>query len=146
MSEILNENAGVPPAGKSKKHAPRGRLKADPTQPRDPMQTAPLNGGDRCTAHGKHSKKPCKNPAILGGTVCRMHGGSAPQVIAAAEERLRALRVPAVIRLEELMLQKEFPSVAIAAVKDVLDRDGKLGKAKETQDIDLKHEIVIRWQ
>lgn len=78
--------------------------------------------------------------------VCRMHGGAAPQVIAKAEERLKALIHPAIARLAELVAQKEFPSVAIAAVKDVLDRNGMLGKAKESQDIDLKTEIVIRWQ
>lgn len=65
------------------------------------------------------------------------HGGGAPQVQAKAEERLRALVDPAITRLAELMAQGEFPSVAIAAVKDILDRDGKLGKAKETQSITL---------
>lgn len=123
-----------------RRHAPKGRIKADPMRAPDPIR-AP-----RCTAHSKQTHLPCKQPAIPGGTVCRYHGGAAPQVILAAEERLKALRVPAVIRLEELMHQKEFPSVAIAAVKDILDRDGKLGKAKETQDIDLKTEIIIRWQ
>lgn len=113
-----------------KKHAPRGRIKADPIQAADPSQAAPLTGGQRCTAHGKHSKKPCKNPAIMGGTVCRMHGGAAPQVMLAAEERLKAMEIPALIRLDELMHQKEFPSVAIAAVKDALDRIR--GKAHES--------------
>ena len=28
----------------------------------------------RCTACAKHSKKQCKNPAVSGFTVCRMHG------------------------------------------------------------------------
>jgi hypothetical protein len=131
-----------------RKHAPRGRIKAssDPLAHNDPLAPKLWFSGQRCTAHSKQSGQPCKRPAILGGMVCRFHGGAAPQVILAAEERLKALRVPAVIRLEELMNQKEFPSVAIAAVKDVLDRNGALGKAKESQDIDLKTEIVIRWQ
>jgi hypothetical protein len=29
----------------------------------------------RCTAHRKHSKAPCRNPAVKGRSVCRMHGG-----------------------------------------------------------------------
>lgn len=29
----------------------------------------------RCIAHGKHSKAPCRNPAVRGRSVCRMHGG-----------------------------------------------------------------------
>jgi hypothetical protein len=59
-----------------------------------------------------------------------MHGGGAPQVQAKAEERLRALVHPAITRLAELIDQKEFPSVAIAAVKDALDRN--MGKAHES--------------
>lgn len=59
-----------------------------------------------------------------------MHGGAAPQVKAAADERLRALVDPAITRLAELVAQTEFPSVAIAAVKDVLDRTQ--GKASES--------------
>lgn len=114
----------------SKKHAPRGRIKADPMQMADPIQIAALSGGQRCTGHGKHSKKPCGNTAILGGTVCRMHGGAAPQVQLKAQERLNAMEIPALIRLDELMHQKEFPSVAIAAVKDALDRIR--GKAHES--------------
>jgi hypothetical protein len=34
--------------------------------------------------------KPCKGPAIRGADVCRMHGGSAPQVREAAARRLAA--------------------------------------------------------
>jgi len=75
-----------------------------------------------------------------------MHGGAAPQVIQAAEERFKALIHPAIVRLEQLIDQKEFPSVAIAAVKDVLDRNGSLGKAKEqVQEIAHTGKIVIGW-
>jgi hypothetical protein len=31
----------------------------------------------RCHARCKHSKLPCKNPAVGGRRVCRMHGGKA---------------------------------------------------------------------
>jgi hypothetical protein len=31
----------------------------------------------RCHAHCKHSKLPCKNAAMRGRRVCRMHGGKA---------------------------------------------------------------------
>lgn len=127
----------------AKRHAPRGRLKA----PADHMDAPDHKDAFiSCTATAKGSRQRCKRRPIPGGTVCVKHGGGAPQVQLKAEERLLALRVPAVIRLEELMNQKEFPSVAIAAVKDVLDRDGKLGKAKETIDADVKTELIIRWQ
>jgi len=43
--------------------------------------------GERCTAH-RTDGTPCGAWAIRGGYVCRMHGGSAPQVKAAARRRL----------------------------------------------------------
>jgi len=41
----------------------------------------------RCTATAKGSGARCKRLAIPGGKVCVMHGGAAPQVQAAAQER-----------------------------------------------------------
>lgn len=70
-----------------------------------------------------------------------MHGGSAPQVKDKAEERLKALQAPAITRLGQLVEQTEYPSVAIAAVKDVLDRT--LGRAIETQNVNVSGEIDI---
>lgn len=96
----------------------------------------------RCKGHNK-AGKPCGHQPIRGGVVCVLHGGSAPQVIAKAEERLRELIHPAISRLAELIDQKEFPSVAIAAVKDALDRNGSLGKAKETQDLHVTGAVDI---
>ena len=36
----------------------------------------------RCSAKSKRSQKPCKNPAVVGSNVCRMHGGKAPVGVA----------------------------------------------------------------
>jgi len=82
-----------------------------------------------CSAHSKQSGKPCGRRAIPGGTVCRWHGGAAPQVKLAAMDRLRALQNPAIDRLAKLIAQEEFPTVAYAASRDVLDRT--LGKPQE---------------
>ena len=41
----------------------------------------------RCTARSKGSGERCKRAAVVGGTVCAMHGGKAPQVKARAEQR-----------------------------------------------------------
>jgi hypothetical protein len=52
----------------------------------------------KCTAHSSSTGKPCGNRPALGATVCRWHGGAAPQVKAKAAERVaeemarRALR------------------------------------------------------
>jgi hypothetical protein len=53
---------------------------------KDGTYTGPLP--KKCVATSKHNGNPCKNPPIEGGTVCRMHGGGAPQVKAAAARRL----------------------------------------------------------
>jgi vacuolar-type H+-ATPase subunit E/Vma4 len=45
----------------------------------------------RCTAHSSRTGLPCKRNAIRGGTVCRSHGGAAPQVKAKAAERIEQL-------------------------------------------------------
>lgn len=60
----------------------------------------------------------------MGGTVCIMHGGSAPQVKMAAEERLKALADPAITRLEYLIDHGDSDAVRLGAVKDALDRAG----------------------
>jgi hypothetical protein len=88
----------------------------------------PLAG--RCHAHSKQTGKPCRQPAIAGGAVCRFHGGAAPQVKQKALDRLMALQHPAIDRLASLVAQTEFPSTAYQAVRDVLDRT--MGKPAES--------------
>jgi len=125
------------------KHAPRGRLKAvDPIRDANPMRAPGWRGCNATTRGGA----PCKGQAILGGTVCRMHGGAAPQVKAKALERLEAYQDRAIDRLFTLVDQVEYPSVAIAAVKDVLDRT--MGKAAETMAITGKDggPVEFKWQ
>ena len=50
----------------------------------EPKPRKPRKGRARCWARRKDGQ-PCGAPAIPGGTVCRRHGGSAPQVRLAAE-------------------------------------------------------------
>jgi hypothetical protein len=97
----------------------------------------------QCTAHSTRTGERCKKVPIRGGYVCPTHGGSAPQVKQKAEERLKALIEPAITRLAELIAQKEFPSVAIAAVKDALDRNGALGKARESISAEVTHRMTL---
>lgn len=49
----------------------------------------------RCTATAKRSGERCQRAAIPGGKVCIKHGGTAPQVKAAAERRLAEARAAA---------------------------------------------------
>ena len=88
----------------------------------------------RCSATSKTTGQPCKGLAIAGGKVCRMHGGSAPQVRAAAAFRVmeayRALQPKAVQVVGELLNRDEYPTVQIAAVREVMDRTE--GKPRES--------------
>lgn len=59
-------------------------------------------------------------------------------------ERLRALQHPAIDRLAQLIGQTEFPTVAYAASRDVLDRT--LGKAAESVAVEHSGGLVIQHE
>lgn len=42
----------------------------------------------QCAGKSKQNQRRCENDAMPGGSVCRMHGGQAPQVRAAADRRV----------------------------------------------------------
>lgn len=52
------------------------------------MHEASNSGTRRTCGRMTRQKKPCANPPVVGADVCRMHGGSAPQVKAKAQERV----------------------------------------------------------
>lgn len=103
----------------------------------------------QCTAHRKNGDR-CKAPAIKGGTVCRVHGGAAPQVRDAARLRLLALVDPALATLgRSLDLKGNQAQVALAAARDVLDRAGfKSTEKLEISGADggpIREEMVVRF-
>lgn len=99
-----------------------------------------------CTATARTGAQ-CKQPAIAGGNVCRYHGGAAPQVIKKARERLAALVDPAIARLATVV-NDEDSRVALAAAKDILDRNDLTGKTKHeitrAEGVDFT-KIEIEW-
>ena len=78
----------------------------------------------QCRATSKRTKKSCRKQAIKGGTVCRMHGGGAPQVEKKARERLNDLVDPAINKLAEALEHGKLSPQAITAARDILDRTG----------------------
>lgn len=80
----------------------------------------------QCTATSKQSGERCRRDAIVGGTVCPMHGGMSPQVQRAAKRRLAEARARQ--RLDEVEVEPiDDPIAAYAqvvaeavALKDVL--------------------------
>ena len=78
-----------------------------------------------CTAHRRNGE-PCRAPAINRATICRVHGGSAPQVKAKAHEvRLADLIGPALMLLRDLIRDEGEPAaLRLRAAIAVLDRTG----------------------
>lgn len=102
--------------------APRTRRRGD-----DPMQ-APTPSGPpathrQCKAKTRSGKQ-CRNAPIDGGTVCRMHGGSAPQVKRRAALRLLELVDPAVATLAREMATASKSVDRQRAANSILDRAG----------------------
>ena len=85
--------------------------------------------GVQCTARSKTTGKRCGKAAMLGGNVCRAHGGAAPQTRAKAQRRLQQAADVLVQRLLGLALDGDVPdTVALAAIRDALDRAGMSAK------------------
>ena len=76
-----------------------------------------------------------------------MHGGGAPQVRRAAQERLKALIPNAVTALNDIVDDKNHPQ-RLAAAREILERDGRIGVATLGDDHGLityeQLEILIR--
>lgn len=68
---------------------------------------------------------PCQSQALAGGRVCRVHGGHAPQVLAAARLRILQAADPVAARLIQIAKSKlTEPRDAIAACREILNRAG----------------------
>jgi hypothetical protein len=63
----------------------------------------------KCIAHSSRTGKPCKNPPMNGGNVCRMHGGSAQHVRRRAAERVALASDPAAAYLIKWMQDDAVP-------------------------------------
>ena len=93
----------------------------------------------KCRAH-RRDGSPCSNPPMLGGYVCRMHGGSAPQVRAKAAERIAMARDLAVEVLIEqidqfghLMDPKVLTDLAVKFTDKVELLEGRVTDRKESK-------------
>lgn len=79
---------------------------------------------EKCIGHLKNGNR-CKRSPIKGATVCRVHGGAAPQVRAKAQQRLMEGVLPLLAKLYQLATDEKVPpAVRLAAIKDFLDRAG----------------------
>lgn len=97
----------------------------------------------RCTAKAKSTGDRCKRGAIHGGTVCRMHGGAAPQVQKKAAQRIADARDKA-LHLLGLYIDREKagPDTVLAAV-DKLTKLVELleGRATNRSDVTAESDV-----
>lgn len=77
----------------------------------------------QCTATNRRGER-CGQAPILGGTVCKTHGGSAPQVRRKAALRLQELIDPAIGVLAREMVTADKSADRQRAANSVLDRAG----------------------
>lgn len=92
----------------------------------------------RCTAR-RHNGQPCRRYAARGATVCRTHGGAAPQVQAAAKRRLQQATDALAAQLLNIALDDGAPeSVRLAAIRDALDRGGVTAKAEVEVEVGVR--------
>lgn len=85
-----------------------------------------INRNERrvCTARTVNGE-PCRAYAIAGSNVCRVHGGSAPQVKAAAKVRMENAADRMARELLNMAVDDDIPpAVKLSAIKDALDRAG----------------------
>ena len=96
---------------------------------------------NRCVAHRKNGNQ-CLKAAGRGTTVCRFHGGAAPQVKAKARERLELAADRMARELLGIATGAESEAVKLAAVRDALDRAGLSAK----QSVELSAKQPEPWE
>jgi hypothetical protein len=80
-----------------------------------------------CSATAKSTGQHCRAPAVIGATICRMHGAAkgTPGRDAADDLMLRELIGPALWKLKEMLHSKDTPpAVMLSVVREILDRSG----------------------
>src|SRR5689334_578842 len=87
----------------------------------------------QCTATNRAGER-CRRQPIPGGSVCAVHGGRAPQTIAAAKQRLLEGVEPAIARLLrfietppglcEVCGRSDDTGAIVGAIRTLLDRAG----------------------
>lgn len=101
-----------------------------------------------CTAHNRQGER-CRRTAIPGGTVCRYHGGNAPQVKAKAVDRIREARDLALDRLIESLdpeAEWQVPAKVLADITDRFTRQIELleGRATDRKEVSESHAVEVR--
>jgi phage terminase small subunit len=81
-----------------------------------------------CNGRSSQTGKPCKKPPIKGGFVCMTHGGAAPQVRKAADQRIKTMLEQALDPDRSLV---EMARVAFSDIRELFDEKGNFLPIKQ---------------
>lgn len=115
----------------------------------------------RCHAHSSRTGDPCKLWAVRGGKVCNKHGGKAPQVKAAAQQRVVEQEITETLgRLQvvpihdpltalaglagEITAWKELAADRVALLKDLASRNYASGSDEVRAEIQVYERALDR--
>ncbi|VBA47131.1 hypothetical protein LAUMK41_00489 [Mycobacterium attenuatum] len=125
-----------------------------PTSERADLKLMGFDG--KCSARSQRTGDQCRRPAARGANVCPVHGGSAPQVKAAARRRLDQAADVLVQRLLKFALDGDVAdNVALTAIRDALDRAGMGAKTEVAVEVkpayeellgDVAHTTKAQWE
>lgn len=96
--------------------------------------------GEVVMVDGKALRKPCELTAMMGSTVCHIHGNT-KNIKAKAKQRMRAALDPALVRLEFLAHQNAHLPTALGATKEIINRN--LGAVGSEQEGDARPRVQI---
>lgn len=110
------------------------------------MNASAVPDNRRCHAKSKQSGERCGKRSVPGASVCRTHGGAAPQVQRAAAMRLAQMVDPAMgVLARELTNQSSRPADRLRAVENILDRAGyPRGAEVTTNETEAKEMLADR--
>lgn len=112
----------------------------------------PASLGMQCKAKARTTGKQCGNYSLPGQDICRMHGGSAPQNLAAAEVKIRTQKIQAAAEatlahegIEGISDPLEELSKLASSSKALMDALGaRVNSLDELEHFDVKNSPAIK--